>query len=811
MKARPSSSTELGMKSLKAYINILLLFILIISSACSYFNSYQSSGTLALPGLQEPVTVVRDEKGMAYIYAADLDDAIMAQGFVTAQDRLFQMELTRLIATGRICELEGEMAKPLAIRMKTIGFLRNAKKHAELLDPQTRSFFQRYLDGVNAFIKLRPKEHHLEFKLAGIKPTPWQIEDSLAVAYFLSWNLGANLTTEVIAQMLVERIGPERAMEIFPLNVNPDEIPREMKQPLNVVSEGVSLSLEKDERVLAYLKDCPLRLGSNNWCVGPQLSAGGKPIVANDPHLDSRILPGPWYPNGLVTPWIRAVGVTIPGIPGIMIGRTGDVAFGVTNAYGDNQDLYVETLDPKDPERYLEGDRSLPFDTIDEAILIKDEREPGGHREEKVKIKFTRRGPVISGVLTGLKTQNVMTVRWAPFERMDPCIGFHYMLGSKSISEFREGIKCVNILLVNFGFADQGGNIGWQVSGRIPIRSEGDGTVPHVIIDSEDNWLAYVPPDEMPQAHNPDRGWVATCNHNIITEDYPYYYSSRLAPSYRYERLKQLFDNSSPKSVDDHWQFQRDTMNLRAKRIAPLMARALVEHEETRRMGEILLTWDYRDDPNKAGPSILQAVYRQFALLVFQDELGDDLARTMLDDWYFWDERLQAMVLEGSSLWFDDVTTEGSKESRDELFYQAGRKVLQDLSSSLGEDPAKWTWGKVHQMEFVSPIRTKGFGAGLLGGGSNPAPGSGETLYRGAYRFNDPFQVTTTASLRMVADLSDQDKVLAVLPGGVCGRLFHRHTKDQIEAFMNGDKLYWWFSDRAINEHTKTRLELIPK
>jgi penicillin G amidase len=799
------------MKPPKPYIYFLLLFFLPAFSTCSRLNSYQSSGTLDLPGLKEAVTVLRDEKGMAYIYARDMDDAMMAQGFITAQDRLFQMELTRLIATGRICELAGDDAKPLALRMKTIGFLRNAKKHSDLLDDGTRSFFQKYLDGINAFITLRPKEHHLEFKLAGIKPTPWQIEDSLAVAYFMSWNTAANLTTEVIAQMLVEKLGPEKAMEIFPLSINPDETPGEGKAALATAIEVTRLSLERDEGVLSYFEDRAFGIGSNNWCVGPLLSTGGKPIVANDPHLDSRILPGPWYPTGLITPWIRAVGVTIPGIPGILVGRTGDVAFGITNAYGDNQDLYVETLDPKDPERYLEGEQSFPFDTVEEILRVKDAKEPEGYREEKVKTRLTHRGPVISGLLTGLKTQNVMTLKWAPFDRMDPCIGLHYMLSSRSVSEFREAIKCVNILLLNFGFADQEGNIGWQVSGRIPIRARGDGTIPHVVKDSEDDWVGYLRPEEMPQAHNPEKGWIGTCNHKVVTREYPYYYSSYLAPSYRYERLKQLLDNPSPKSVYDHWQFQRDTMNLMAKRIAPLMARALMKHEETRVIGEILSNWDHKDDPDKAAPTIFQTVYRQFALLVFQDELGDDLARTMLDAWFFWEERLQAMVLEGSSPWFDNVRTDGTKESRDDLFYQAGLKVSQDLASSLGKDPKRWIWGNVHQIQFLSPIRTKGFGTGPLGGGKHPAPGSGETLNSGIYRFNEPFDVIVSASLRMVADLSDQDKILAVLPGGVCGRLFHPHTKDQVEPFMNGDKVYWWFSDKAIQEHAETKLELMPQ
>ena len=796
------------MKVVRKPLFLALMLLGLGISACSFLNSFQSEGTLVLPGLKAPVTVHRDEKGMAYIYAQDMHDAVMAQGFVAAQDRLFQMELIRLIATGRICEMAGEEARPLAIRMKTIGFLRNAKKHAALLEPETKVFFQKYIDGVNAFILHRPKEHHLEFKLAGIKPTLWSIEDSLAMLYILSWDSAANLDTEIIAQMLVEKLGPEKAKEIFPLNVNPDETPG--PEVRTAASEWIPLGLEKDLSLLAFLKDRSLGLGSNNWSVSSRLSAGGKPIVANDPHLDARMLPGPWYPTGLITPQFRAVGANMPGLPGIAVGRTGYVSMGTTNAYGDAQDLYVETLDPKDPEKYVEGDKSLPFQIIEETLVIKDKKAPQGYREEKVRIRLTARGPVISGVLRNLKTDKVLTLRFAPFESMDPCIGLHLILTAKSIEEASRALDHLNIICLNIAFADRDGNIGWRVTGKLPIRSKGDGTIPFVVTGSEDNWAGYIPFDEMPHSLNPERGWVGTCNHNTIPRDYPYYYSSHLSPSYRYERLKQLLDTPNPKTAENHWQYQRDTLNLMAKRIAPLMAKALVAHGETKAMGEILSRWDYRDDPDKAAPAIFQSVYRHFALLVFQDELGDDMAKTMLDDWYFWQERLQAMVLEGTSPWFDNVKTEKVRETRDELFYQAGLKAAQDLGSSLGKDPEQWQWGKVHQMEFVSPIRRKGFGKGLAGAGSHPASGSCETLYRGIYGFNDPFGVTVSASLRMVADLSDEDKVLAVLPGGICGRLFHPHNKDQVDAFMNGDKVYWWFSDKAIKEHSRALLTLTP-
>jgi penicillin amidase len=270
-------------------------------------------------------------------------------------------------------------------------------------------------------------------------------------------------------------------------------------------------------------------------------------------------------------------------------------------------------------------------------------------------------------------------------------------------------------------------------------------------------------------------------------------------------------DAPGKKSVEDHWEFQRDAVNLMAKIIAPVIADVLLAHEETKTLGRILSEWDFADHPDKAAPTIFQAVYREFAWLVFSDELGEELAKTMLKNWYFWQERLQKMVLEGRSQWFDNVKTDNRKENMEDLFYQAAINATKTLESFLGDDPAEWLWGKVHVLELLSPIRRSGFGKKWLGGGSHLAPGSGETLCRGLYYFSAPFKVRICASLRMVADLSDPDKILAVLPGGVAGRQFDPHTIDQIPSFINGDKVYWWFSDKAIKEHAEHILILNPQ
>ena len=791
-------------------VAIIAVVIIINPFGPSPLNNYARNGELSLAGLKAPVTVHRDEKGMAYIYAQNMEDLFMAQGFVTAQDRLFQMELTKLFASGRICELAGEKAKGLDTRMRTLGFHRNAKKHVEILNPETHMFLQKYVDGVNAFIETRPQSIHLEFKLAGIKPTPWTKADSLTILYYMGWGSAANLESEIIAQMLVDKLGVDKAAEIFPLNFNPDDESGLKTTGARPGSQTVHLGSKHYRSLLAFAGDIPLKMGSNNWATSPALSTSGKAIVANDPHLEATILPGPWYPCGLITPEIRAIGVTIAGIGGMVVGRTDHIAMGATNAYSDTQDLYVETVDPNDPNKYLEGDRSIPFEVVEESLKIKDKTAAGGFREEKIKIRLTRRGPVITGLIPDLKTDKVISVRWSSVETMEPHIGLDQFLECRTVTEARQALKSVNQIALNIVFADSQGNIGWQTTGKLPIRTQGEGLIPYVVKDTKDNWTGWIPWDAMPHAVNPARGWVGTCNHMTVGQDFPYHYTTHASPSYRYRRLIQLLDTPGKKSADDHWKYQRDGVNLMAQSISAIMAQALLAHEDTKQMGEILSGWDFVDHPDNAAPTIFQSVYREFAILVYSDELGEKLAQTMLANWYFWQERLQKMVVDGQSAWFDDITTADRKETRDDLFYLAALNAVNALSPELGDDPNEWLWGDLHRHEFLSPIRRSGAGKEWLGGGSHAALGSGETLYRGIYDFSQPYKVKASATLRMVADFADPDKILAVLPGGVTGRQFDPHTTDQVESFMNGNKVYWWFSDNAIKEHTKHTLTLKP-
>lgn len=791
---------------------MILAISLLLFLGCSGLNTYQTKGTLPLAGVTKQLTVVRDEKGMAYIFADSWRDAIKAYVFVTAQDRLFQMTLTRLFAQGRIAELAGQKAIALDTRMRTLGFHRMAKQHASILDQETRMFFQDYLDGVNAYIDSRQDTFPLEFKLAGIQPQPWSIEDSLSILYYMSWDTSANLKTEIIAQMLVEKLGPEKAMEIFPLNINPDdeENPDQARHFADPIEISRIKGFSTDKNLSALLLRGAKEMGSNNWIAGPGMTRSGKPIACYDPHLEANMLPGPWYPVGIIAPGERIVGVHIPGLPAMPFFRNQHIAIGTTNAYGDCQDLYVETLDPENQDRYLEGSRSIPLKTITEKLKIKDKKAKDGFRHETIKIQSTKRGPVVSGVLNNLKTKKVISLRWTPAETMASSMGLVKLIKARNVFDAKAALSKINVIALNFVFADTQGNIGWHATGRLPKRKKGNGTVPFVVVDDSDNWNGWIPFDEMPHLYNPEKGWVGTCNHHTVKRDYPYYYSSHQSPSYRYRRVKQLMANPDIAEVSDHWSYQRDTLNLMAEKLSPVIADILMSNEDTKDLARILSQWDLRDDPEKNGPTVFHTVYERFAWYTFKDELGDELAKTMLANWYFWQERFQEMVLSKRSPWFDDVSTPNTIETLEDTLIRAALDSKKRLSDSLGKNPEKWAWGRVHRHTFVSPIRRQGFGKTLVGGGSHPAPGSIEVLYRGYYKYNEPYDVTVSAALRMVADLSDEDKVLAVLPGGVAGRIFHPHAKDQIKSFMNGEKRYWWFSDDAIENHTKSVLWLTP-
>lgn len=791
----------------RVLVSLVLLLLLLAVGGGWYLrraDDYRADGELELAVLDAPVRVLRDEQGIPYIYADSLADALRAQGFITAQDRLFQIELTRYVSQGRLAELIGERALASDRRLRIAGVPMHGRRHAALLDAEGRWIFERYLEGLNAYIREHRDEHPVDLRLLGLEAQPWTLEDMLILQYFLMWSSSQNLGSELVSQAIVDRLGPERAGEIMQLTVNPDD-----ERPVATVPPLASARLGlRDTGGWEQVGARPAALGSNSWAVAPWRSTSGAAMLASDPHVDSRTLPGIWHPLGLITPELRAVGVAGTGVPGLAIGRSDHIAFGVTNSYGDVIDLFIETVDPQDPGRYLEGGRSLPFEWREETLRVRDRSAPSGYREERLRIRSTRRGPVISDHGMTLDDGRVISMRWSPPEDMRPRVGVDRLWLAKSIDEAAAAIADI-AAPYNYTVVDTAGNIAHVTAGRVPVRRRGDGALPQPVRDGSDAWAGMIPAAEMPGQRNPQRGWVGNANHRTLPADYPYAYSTYFAASWRYRRMRELLDGDRRLSAADHWRFQRDVKNLLAARVAPVMAAALAADEETAGLARLLQDWNYEDHANLAAPAVFQAVFRRFARLTFEDDLGPELTQRMLKIYYYWQERLARMVLDGAPQWFDDRRSE-RVETRDELFREAGRLARVELEAQLGRDPRNWRWGDLHRVTFASPLLPGERAAALLGGGTRPMPGSGETLNRAIYPFDAPYRVKIIASLRFVADLADPDRVYAVLPGGASGRQFDPHLKDQLDAWFDGEMRAWWFSDRAIAEHAVSELRLLP-
>ena len=775
-------------------------------------NDYQVDGTIQLAVLDRPVTVTRDAHGVAHIAAENRRDMLRAQGFITAQDRLFQMELFKEIASGRLAEMVGEAGVASDTRMRVLGLHINAQRMAAQLSSTARRFVSDYLAGVNAYIETRTDEHPVELAFMGRTPEPWTIEDAVIILQYISFRHSVNMQTEALAQALIDKVGAEPAASLLPINVNPDRVPQAIavSPPTYLASIESSPAREssrpKHPIVPTYDSDrlAPLHLGSNNWVVGPKRSASGKPMVVNDPHVDVRVLPGAWYPISMSTPDFHAAGVALPAVPGILVGRTDRVAYGVTNAYGDVMDLFLEVEDPSSPDHYFEGTTRVAFDQREEIIRIKDDDADGGYRQKKLIVRSTRRGPVISD--HGLVDLNprVVSLSWGAAQAFGPEIGFDRLFFARSAAEADAAIQLIDIHMFNFVFADVDGHFGRRASGKVPVRAVGEGAVPTPVTSAEPHWVSWIPKDAMPGEMDPPRGWTGTANHDTRPTDYPHVYSTYFSPSYRYRRLKAVLDADDSVTVDDHWSMMRDIKNLQAARVVPKLV-SLLKATDHGPMATALEGWDHEDSADSPMPLMYQALYRALARSTFEDELGAELTESLLASWYFWQERFDTMLLTGDSAWFDDVRTPEQETLQDVVMRAA--TAAQNALDQLDEGSV---WGDVHRVRFVSPLRRSGFGSDWLGGGDYAMSGSGETLMRARYNFNAPYDVAFFASYMMVADLADAEHIVTALPGGVAARLFSGHYADQIAAWHAGEKRRTPMTRTAAQATAESTLVLTP-
>ena len=576
----------------------------------------QTNGQAQIAGLDGQVDIVRDRSGVPHIFATTDHDAYMSLGYVHAQDRLWQMEMNRRIGAGRLSELLGDTTLDIDKFQRTMGYYRAAEGDYAALSARSRMALDAYAAGVNAWIG---EGHTLppEFLLLGAKPEPWRAVDSLVWEKMMSWDLGGDYDMELLRLQLAQALGPVRAAELLPpypedaLNILPEEAFSIAAVDLLRLDRSLQLDYGRGGR----------EIGSNNWVVGGSRTTTGLPMLANDPHLSTSI-PSIWYLAEIQGDQIHAVGATFPGLPAVVIGHNERVAWGVTNVGPDTQDLYIERINPANPNQYEVDGKWQDMAVTAETIVVDGEEQP-----LQWAARSTRHGPLISDVTT---TGAPVALRWVALEpgdtTMDAFLGLNY---AANWEQFVDALRLYISPSQNVVYADVDGNIGYYAPGRIPIRAAGhDGMLPVSGWDSSAEWTGYIPFDRLPHTYNPPAGFVATANNRIVGADYPYLISNDWAPPYRAQRITDLIEQYSAGdkiSVDEMAAIQADRTSLQVPELLPFLQSVPPADDRQRqataylqdRQGELAL--------DSVAATIYEAWMLHLERVIFEDDLRGDL------------------------------------------------------------------------------------------------------------------------------------------------------------------------------------------
>lgn len=783
----------------KRILYIILVLIVILFAGYLWLinsNNFQRDGSFEISVNEKPIKIVRDDHGIAYVIAENKADVIRGQGFVLAQDRLFQIEFYRALIKGKGAAIAGSSMLESDIKMRVLDIHGNAERSYEYLDDYAKKMLDWYCEGFNEYLHVGQGEFPLELSLLGIEPKPLTPVEIISVTHFVGFFHSQNMEDEILSLNLAATM--KDAKELLPLSINIDRT-----APLKFGQDSLSVAFLNSIKHTTKQPRNPYvsnpKLGSNNWAISGDKSKSGKPILSNDPHVDARLLPGTFYPIGLICPEFKAVGIATPGIPGILSGRNEYISFGVTNAYGDSQDLFIEEVEG---DVYRQGDQQIPLKKRTEVIEVKDSA------SVEIVIRSTKRGPIISDFpIFNIQTNDAVSLRWSLAETESSSFGFERLVSAKSVDEARAALKGLDVMFFNFAIADVEGNIAHQSTGLVPKRVNHTGEVPQ-LGNQEDTWNGFIPKDSLPHMINPERGWIGTANHDTRPDDYPFYYSNHFSPYYRYKRISEVFSEDKKFAAEDLWKMIFDVTNTQAYDLAPIFVTELEKDDKTKNLAEILKTWNYEDDIDEVGAAVYTVLYNELLYLILNDELPDELEDLFWQNVYYWNQRADEMIVNGHS--FIDNKTTPQEETLSELIVEAGIKTEAFLSEKFGDDSSNWTWGKLHTVRFMSPIRQQGFGSGFVGGETLPKRGSNQTLNRGGFIKNKErtYETSWFSSFRMVADMNDQEKIMGIVSGGSAARVFHPYYKSQLEEWKNEQWIPYWFSKEKILENAKYELTL---
>ncbi|MET3576065.1 penicillin acylase family protein [Bhargavaea ullalensis] len=763
-------------KWLKAVVIVLGTAAVLAVAALIFVNAYISKskpvteGELSVPVLEEEVTVVRDAKGVPHIRAESDADLYRAQGFVQAQDRLFQMDLARRQASGRLAEVVGEAAVPSDKLFRTFSLRQAAADSESGYGEDAREVLGWFAEGVNAFIGQAKEDGKLpyEFRLLGYEPEEWTPIDSLTIGKYMAYDLGGNWPALAFRHWAVNEFDGGKMKELFiryPENA-PSIIEANRANPV-AIAGAFDASLIPPEHN-----------GSNNWVVSGDKTASGKPLLADDPHL-GLTTPSIWYEMHLESPEQNVAGVIFGGIPGIILGHTEKVAWGVTNVGPDVQDLYIEEQNPDNPAEFRWDGEWERATVRDEPIKVKD----GGTIEFEV--VTTRHGPVISDIMlqdTGTDG-DVLSMQWTALEPTRELEAVLQMNKASDWNDFEQALRNFNAPAQNFVFASVDGTIAYRANGNIPIRKKGDGQLPVPGNSSEYGWEGYIPYEELPTAVNPEEGFVATANNRVINENYPYHITDFWAQPYRYERIAEVLRAGDSFTPEDMMALQMDVKNLYAREFLEDMLGSLKNTGTDKEFGgavKLLEEWNQEDDKDLAAPLIFHKWMKELPKTMFRSTMPEDVYGLMPGKNHITDEMMRRAYAGNPGEW---VTEYGGV---DKWVSDSFEKTIKGISGKYGENTDKWKWGDFHQLVFPHPLGSASpVFERLLSPPRTATSGSGITVQ--AAGFKEDGSADHGASWRFVADLSDLSSTWNIVGPGQSGHMKSEWFHDQAKDWVAGD------------------------
>jgi penicillin G amidase len=765
---------------------VLLLLLTILGAGGTWFIRRpwpQIDGTIDVAGLSAPVEVIRDRWGIPQIYAQNERDLFFAQGYVHAQDRLWQMDFNRRLGYGTVSAVVGEQTVGIDRYVRTMGLKRAAEQELQSLDAESLAILEAYAAGVNAYIAANRGRLPIEFTLLRTSPEPWKPLDTLVWGKVMSWTLSWNQPFELLRARMIAEKGQQ---------VTETLLPRYNDQAALIVPPEVesyswlkSASADLRDPLSELLGGSNYSQGSNSWVVHGSRTASGKPLLVDETHLDLG-MPSIWYQNGLHGGRFNTVGFSFPGVPLVIIGHNDRIAWGITDLPADVQDVYIEKLNSADnPTQYEFRGQWQDLEIVNETIEVR------GAEPVELAVRRSRHGPILNDVLRGLpETAPPLALRWTLYDDSRLFGGVVRLNLARNWDEFRQALSQWISPNEHFVYADVDGNIGYQASGAIPLRSaKHQGLVPVPGWTGEYEWQGSLPYDQLLSVYNPPEGFFATANNKVVTPDYRPYLGTEWSDPYRIQRIGELLAADPQATPQEMQALADDTLSLPAQALRQYAATIKAENDLQAQALQQLSQWDLRSEPESVGA----AIYHVWHWFLLHDTVGDELGQELTNRYrhFSWIHMPTLVALiEQNSTWLDDVSTT-QQEDRTAIMQRSFGKAVSWLSERYGSDPGGWTWGKLHTMTFrQQPLGQSGIAPLEWLFNSRPVPVAGDdfsvnTAWSSWDNPDQPFAVFGGTAQRLVVDLSDLGKTQAINSTGQSGHAFHRHRDDLIPLWQS--------------------------